>query len=49
MLLLKTRLGLAGLDNTLDRLEALPLVVAPPATPLLKRASSLGRQLGLTF
>jgi predicted nucleic acid-binding protein len=49
MLLLKTRLGLAGLEDALDRLEGLPLVVAPPATPLLKRASSLGRQLGLTF
>ena len=49
ILLLKTRLGPAGLDNALDRLEALPLVVAPPATPLPKRAGSLGRQLGLTF
>ncbi|MCI0633273.1 MAG: type II toxin-antitoxin system VapC family toxin, partial [Actinobacteria bacterium] len=46
MLLLKTRLGPAALNEALDRLEALPLVVAPPATPLLKRAASPGRQFG---
>ena len=49
ILLLKTRLGLAGLEDALDRLERLPFVVAPPAAPLLRRASRLGRQLGLTF
>ena len=30
-------------------LEALPFSVAPPATPLLKRAARLGRELDLTF
>jgi len=30
-------------------LETLPFVVAPPATPLLKRAARLGREFGLTF
>jgi predicted nucleic acid-binding protein len=49
ILLLKTRLGPAGLDDAIDRLEPLPFVVAPPATPLLKRAARLGRELGLTF
>jgi predicted nucleic acid-binding protein len=49
ILLLKTRLGLAALDGAVERLEALPLVVAPPATPLLKRALRLGREFSLTF
>ena len=49
ILLLKTRLGLTALEAALDGLESLPFVVAPPATPLLKRAVSLGRQLNLTF
>jgi predicted nucleic acid-binding protein len=49
VLLLKTRLGATGLDDAIDRLEALPVIVAPPATPLLKRAARLGRELGLTF
>jgi predicted nucleic acid-binding protein len=49
ILLLKTRLGLAGLDDVIDHLETLPFIVAPPATPLLKRATRLGRELGLTF
>jgi len=49
MLLLKARLGSAGLDDAIDQLEALPFIVAPPATPLLKRAARLGRELGLTF
>lgn len=49
ILLLKTRLGPAGLDEAIDQLEALPFTVAPPATPLLKRAVRLGRELGLTF
>jgi predicted nucleic acid-binding protein len=49
VLLLKTRLGTTGLDDALDHLEALPFTVAPPATPLLKRAVRLGRALSLTF
>lgn len=49
ILLLKTRVGPAGLDDAIDRLETLPFTVAPPATPLLKRAARLGRELGLTF
>jgi predicted nucleic acid-binding protein len=49
ILLLKSRLGRAALEDTLDHLEALPFTVAPPATPLLKRAARLGRDYGLTF
>jgi len=49
ILLLKSRLGLAALEEALDRLERLPFVVAPPAAPLLRRAARLGRQLRLTF
>jgi predicted nucleic acid-binding protein len=49
VLLLKTRLGTTGLDDAMDHLEDIPLTVAPPATPLLKRAARLGRELGLTF
>ncbi len=49
ILLLKTRLGLVALDEAIERLERLPFVVAPPATPLLKRAVRLGRQFNLTF
>jgi predicted nucleic acid-binding protein len=49
ILLLKTKLGAAGLDKVIDDLEALPFIVAPPATPLLRRAVRLGRDLGLTF
>lgn len=49
VLLVKTRLGATGLDDAISHLEALPLIVAPPATPLLKRAARLGRELGLTF
>jgi len=49
ILLLKTLLGPAGLDDAIDRLETLPFIVAPPALPLLKRAARLGRELGLTF
>jgi predicted nucleic acid-binding protein len=49
ILLLKTRLGLAALDRASERLEALPFVVAPPATPLLQRAARLGREFSLTF
>ena len=49
LLLVKTRLGAAALDEAIERLEDLPLVVAPPATPLLKRAFRLARELSLTF
>jgi predicted nucleic acid-binding protein len=49
ILLLKTRLGLGALERAIERLEALPFVVAPPATPLLKRAIRLGREFSLTF
>jgi predicted nucleic acid-binding protein len=49
ILLLKTRLDSGGLDDAFHHLEALPLTVAPPATPLLRRAARLGRDLGLTF
>lgn len=47
--MLKSRLRPAELDDAFDRLEMLPFIVAPPATPLLKRAARLGRELGLTF
>lgn len=49
VLLVKTRLGPAGLDDAIEHLETLPFVVAPPATPLLKRAARLGREFALTF
>ena len=49
ILLLKTRLGMPALEESVARLEELPLIVAPPASPLLKRGLRLGRQLGLTF
>jgi predicted nucleic acid-binding protein len=49
ILLLKSRLGPAALDAAIERLQGLPVVVAPPATPLLKRAARLGRQFSLTF
>lgn len=49
ILLLKTGLGLAGLDEALDSLEELPCVVAPPAFPLLRRAAQLGRRFRLSF
>lgn len=49
ILLLKTRLGPVGLDDAVNHLEALPFIIAPPATPLLKRAARLGRQFSLTF
>jgi predicted nucleic acid-binding protein len=47
--LLKARLGLPSLDKAVESLEGLPFLVAPPATPLLKRALRLGREFGLTF
>jgi predicted nucleic acid-binding protein len=49
VLLHKTRLGATGLDDAMDHLETLPFMVAPPATPLMKRAARLGQDLGLTF
>ena len=49
ILLLKTDLDAAGLNDALSNLEALPFTVAPPATPLLKRGARLGRELRLTF
>lgn len=49
ILLLKTRLDPAELDEALEHLETLPFVIAPPAAPLLKRAARLGRDLELTF
>ncbi len=49
ILLLKTDLDTTGLDQTIEDLEALPFIVAPPATPLLKRAMRVGKQFNLTF
>jgi predicted nucleic acid-binding protein len=49
ILLLKTGLGHAALDEAVERLETLPFVVAPPAAPLLKQALRLGREFSLTF
>jgi len=49
ILVIKTDLDAAGLNAALNDLEALPFIVAPPATPLLKRAARLGRELNLTF
>ncbi len=49
ILLQKTRLAAAALDTALGQLEALPFTIAPPATPLLRRAAHLGREFGLTF
>jgi len=48
ILLVKTDLDAAGLDDALNDLEDLPFIVAPPATPLLKRAARLGREFNLT-
>lgn len=49
ILLLKTDLETAGLNEAISNLEALPFSVAPPATPLLKRAARLGKEFNLTF
>ena len=49
ILLLKTDLDAAGLNDALSNLEAMPFTIAPPATPLLKRAARLGKELSLTF
>jgi predicted nucleic acid-binding protein len=48
-LLLKTKLKPTAVESALEGLEALPFTVAPPATPLLKRAARLGREFDLTF
>ena len=49
ILLIKTDLDPDGLEKAVDDLEALPFIVAPPATPLLRRASRVGKEHGLTF
>ncbi len=49
ILLLKTDLESAGLNDAISNLEALPFAVAPPATPLLRRAARLGKEFNLTF
>lgn len=49
VLLLRTRLSAPGLGRALGHLETLPFKVAPPATPLLKRAAEVGRRFGVTF
>ncbi len=49
ILLLKTRLSTAALATAIEHLLTLPFKVAPPATPLLKRAARLGRRLEVTF
>jgi len=49
ILLLKTKFKPPAVESALERLEALPFTVAPPATPLLKRAARLGREFDLTF
>jgi predicted nucleic acid-binding protein len=49
ILLLKTDLDAPQLDHAINDLESLPFVVAPPATPLLRRAAGVGKQYNLTF
>jgi len=49
ILLLKTDLESAGLNDAISNLETLPFTVAPPATPLLRRAARLGKKFNLTF
>ncbi len=49
ILLLKTDLESAGLNDAISNLETLPFTVAPPATPLLRRAARLGKEFNLTF
>ena len=49
ILLLKTDLDASSLDAAIDGLEGLPFIVAPPAMPLLKRATRVGKQFNLTF
>jgi predicted nucleic acid-binding protein len=49
ILLTKTRLKARALRAALDALEALPFKVAPPASPLLRRAIGLGRKYKMTL
>jgi predicted nucleic acid-binding protein len=49
ILLLKTDLDPDGLEKAVENLETLPFVVAPPATPLLRRAAQLDKEFTLTF
>jgi predicted nucleic acid-binding protein len=49
ILLLKTDLDPGGREKAIDDLEALPFVVAPPATLLLQRGARVGKELNLTF
>ena len=49
ILILKTDLDPGELEKAIDALEALPFVVAPPATPLLQRAARVGKEFILTF
>ena len=49
ILLLKTDLESAGLNDAISNLETFPFAVAPPATPLLRRAARLGKEFNLTF
>jgi predicted nucleic acid-binding protein len=49
ILLLKSRLSAADLARAIERLEVMPFKIAPPATPLLKRAARVGRRFGVTF
>ena len=49
ILILKTDLDASSLNDAIANLEALPFTIAPPATPLLRRAARLGKELGLTF
>lgn len=49
ILLLKTNLDPSELEKAIDALEALPFVVAPPATPLLQCAARVGKEFILTF
>ncbi len=45
ILLLKTDLESAGLNDAISNLETLPFIVAPPATPLLRRAAASAKSL----
>jgi predicted nucleic acid-binding protein len=49
ILLLKTDLDAGSLDQAIDDLEALPFIVAPPATPLLSGQRESASNLTLRF
>jgi len=49
VLLAKSRLSVRELGAAFEHLVELPLIVAPPASPLLRRAAQLGRRFTLTF